>query len=60
METKPKIEIKPENRGKFTKYCQGRGHKSVTNECIEEGLASKSTSVNKMANFARNTRSWGN
>ena len=58
MAENKKIEIKPENRGKFTKYCQGRGHKSVTNECIEEGLASKSASVNKMANFAKNSRSW--
>lgn len=52
------IHIKPENKGKFTKYCKGKGHKSVTTECIEEGLASKMAGVRKMANFARNARSW--
>lgn len=52
MEEKKKIEIKPENRGKFTKHCGGK----VTNECIEEGLASKSAGVRKMAKFAANVR----
>lgn len=52
MEKKHKIEIKPENKGKFTEYCGGK----VTNECIEEGLASRSTRINKMANFARNVK----
>lgn len=55
MTEKKKIEIKPENRGKFTKHCGGK----VTNECIEEGLASKSAGVRKMAQFAKNARSWG-
>ena len=27
-----KIEIKPENKGKFTEYCGGK----VTNKCIEK------------------------
>ena len=54
MENKHKIEIKPENKGKFTKHCGGK----VTNECIEEGLASKSAEVKKMAVFAKNARSW--
>lgn len=48
--------IKPENRGKFTQYCKGKGHDSVTNECISEGLASKSAYVNKMAQFAKNAK----
>lgn len=58
MEKKPKIEIKKENRGKFTKYCENKGHEGVTGECIEEGLASKLVSVNKMAQFAKNSKSW--
>lgn len=58
MMEKPKIHIKPENKGKFTQYCKNKGHEGVTNECIDEGLASKSTGVNKMANFARNAREW--
>lgn len=53
-----KIKIKPENRGKFTEYCKDKGHKSVTTECIEEGLASKSNAVNKRAQFAKNAKEW--
>lgn len=52
------IQIKPANRGKFTKHCKARGFKGVTNECIEEGLASKSASVRKQAQFAKNAKSW--
>lgn len=51
---KSKIKIKPENVGKFTKYCGGK----VTNECIQKGLASASSAVRKRANFARNARRW--
>ena len=58
MENKPKIEIKKENRGKFTEWCKKHGHKSVTRACEEEGLAAKSASVNKMAQFSKNSRSW--
>lgn len=58
MAEKKPIKVKPENKGKFTKYCKSKGHGSVTNECIEEGLASKSAGVRKQANFARNARSW--
>ena len=58
MEKKPKIEIKSENKGKFTEYCKNKGHKGVTNECIEEGLASRGAAVNKMAQFAKNAKSW--
>lgn len=53
---KKDIMIKPENKGKFTKYCKANGHDKVTSECIEEGLASKSAAVRKQANFARNAR----
>ena len=48
----PKIEIKKSHEGRFTKYCDGK----VTNECIEEGLASHSTKINKMAQLAKNAR----
>ena len=52
------IEIKPENKGKFTKYCKDKWYKSVTQECIEEGLASNSAAVNKRAQFAKNAKSF--
>lgn len=55
MADKPKIEIKPENKGKFTEYCGGK----VTRECEKEGLASKSAKVRKMAQFSKNSRKWG-
>lgn len=56
MAEKSPIKIKPENKGKFTEYCKNKGHQSVTTECIDEGLASKATSVNKMAQFAKNAK----
>lgn len=52
------IEIKEANKGKFTQYCKGKGHEGVTNECIDEGLASKSVAVNKRAQFAKNAKKW--
>lgn len=59
---KPKIEIKEENRGKFTKWAKAHGHKGVTNDAIEEGpasrLASRLASVRKQAQFAKNAKSW--
>ena len=55
---KPKIEIAKKNRGKFTQYRRSKGYKSVTRECEEGGLASKSVSVRKMAQFSKNSRSW--
>ena len=58
MANRPKIEIKPGNKMLFNKYCKSKGYKSVTRECEEEGLASKSTSVRKMAQFSNNSRSW--
>ena len=56
---KPKIEIKPENKGKFTAWAKRHGHKGVTDAAIEEGLASKLASVRKQAQFAKNAKSWG-
>ena len=53
-----KIEIKKSHEGKFTEYCENKGHKGVTSECIREGLASKMASTRKQAQFAKNARSW--
>ncbi len=52
------IKIKKENVGKFTKYCKGLGHLSVTQECIDKGKKSKSSAVRKRAVFAENARGW--
>jgi hypothetical protein len=49
-----KIYIKPENRGKFTKYCGGK----VTSECIARGKKSNDPAVRKRATFAANARKW--
>jgi hypothetical protein len=56
---KPKIHIKKQNRGKFTRYCKGLGFNGVTNECIRIGKSSKSPSVRKQAVFAQNFRNRG-
>ena len=58
MENKNPIHIKESHKGKFTNYCKGKGYEGVTNECIQEGLASKLSSVNKMAQFAKNAKSF--
>lgn len=55
---KSKIEIKPENKGKFTEYCKGLGLSGVTKECIAKGKKSKSKAVRKRATFADNARKW--
>ena len=49
-----KIHIKPENKGKFTKYCGGK----VTSECIARGKRSSDPAVRKRATFAANARKW--
>lgn len=57
---KPKISIKPQNEGKFTAWAKRHGFKSVS-AAASHVLANKgrySTSVVKMANFARNARKW--
>lgn len=46
------IKIKPKNRGKFTAY------KKRTGKTTQEALHSKSPSVRRMANFARNAKKW--
>lgn len=52
------INIKESHKGRFTKYCKDKGHDSVTQECIDEGLASSKSSVRKQAQFAANARKW--
>lgn len=52
------IHIKKKNRGKFTKWCKRHGYDSVTSACISKGKNSDSSSVRKMATFAKNARSW--
>lgn len=54
MYRKGGIHIKKENRGKFTEYCGGK----VTDECIQKGLNSPSSTIRKRAVFAQNSRSW--
>ena len=54
------IYIKPENRGKFTKWADDRG--MGVQEAADKVMANKdkySTSVVKMANFANNAAKWG-
>lgn len=48
------INIKPENRGKFTEYCGGK----VTEECIARGKRSPDPKIRKQATFTANSRSW--
>lgn len=48
------IYIKPENRGKFTKYCKGK----VTQKCIDKGKKSSDPKIRKRATFAENARKW--
>ena len=52
------IEIKKSHEGKFTQYCKDKGHSGVTSECIREGLASEMSKTRKMAQFAKNARSF--
>ncbi len=56
--TKPKIEINPANKGKFTKYCKTKGYKGVTKACIQEGKKSPNPKIRKEATFAENARKW--
>ena len=49
-----KIEIKSENKGKFSEYCGGK----VTDKCIEKGLGSPNETTRKRSQFAKNAKSW--
>ena len=58
-EAKSGIEIKPENKGKFTRWAKARG--MSVKEAYRKVLANKDrypASVVKMANFARNAAGW--
>jgi len=46
------IVIKPENKGKFTKYCG----KKVSEKCIRDGKKSKNPLTRKRATFAENAK----
>jgi len=52
------IKIKPENKGKFTKYCKGLGELSVTEKCINQAKKSKNTITRKRGVFAENAKAW--
>lgn len=58
MADKPEIHIKKSHEGRFTEYCKRKGHEGVTNECIEEGLASRSAKTRTRAQFASNAKKW--
>lgn len=45
--------------GAFTAYCKGQGFDGVTNECIEQGMASDSPTTRKQAVLARTLRKIG-
>lgn len=49
-----KIHIKENQKGSFTKYCNGK----VTNECIQRGKNSPDPKIRKKAVFAQNSRRW--
>lgn len=49
-----RIHIKKENKGKFTKYCNGK----VTQKCIDKAKRSGNSKLVKRAVFAENVRSW--
>ena len=49
-----KIEIKSENKGKFSEYCGGK----VTDKCIEKDLGYPNETTRKRAQFAKNAKSW--
>lgn len=55
---KNRIEIREENRGKFTDYCKGLGHEGVTDACIRTAKKSRSKDVRAMGTFAMNAKSW--
>ena len=48
-----KIEIKSENKGKFSEHCGVK----VTDKCIEKGLCSPNETTRKRAQFAKNAKS---
>ena len=59
---KSNIKIKPSRVGSFTAWAKRKGllnrDGSVGRRAISAGLKSKSSSIRKKANFARNARKW--
>lgn len=51
---KMQVDIKPQNKGKFTSYCGGK----VTDACIAKAKASGNPTLVKRATFAANARKW--
>jgi len=49
--------VKKKNRGKFTAYCKRKGHKGVTDGCINEALRSGNKTTMARAKFAKSARS---
>lgn len=43
------IEIMKSHKGRFTRYCENKGHEGVTSECIKECLASNMAATRKQA-----------
>lgn len=58
MRGKPMINIKKENRGKFTETCKRWGYSGVTGGCIAKAKSSNSPILRKRATFAENARRW--
>lgn len=59
MSSELDININPEHKGLFKKYCKRvTGSDEVTIVCIEKGLKSKDPKIRKRAVFAKNARKW--
>lgn len=56
---KKKIKIKPENKGKFTRWAKSRGMTvSQATAAVKRNPGKYSPGVRKMATFAANSRRW--
>lgn len=60
MAKKSKIRIKPQNKGKFTRWAKRHGYKSVqaAASAVLKNKSKYGPGVIKMANFARNASKW--
>jgi hypothetical protein len=56
--SKSGIHIKPENKGKFTKYAKSQGESVQQAASSVLGNPKASGKLKKEANFARNARKW--
>lgn len=50
------IVIKPQNKGKFTRWCKANGFPGPNSRCIAKARKSSNASVRKMANFAASAK----